>query len=292
MTLLAVAGLAGLVEPPTAMAGANPGNPNGGPPLATAGADPEGGDIVALVRGGRATRSRDGRSSCRWFPGSLASPAGGFLEVEPGGGLQLGDSADGGVVHALYGRICNGETNPTWAFVPLVSARQVANIGFDQVRRLLPKPRAVFSPKISATSSPAVAKLPLWFSVPRGQWRPVPATATRLGLSATVTAIPTRLTFEPGEGTASTGCVGPGVQWQPGMVEPVTPPPCSYMYRNASTVAPNHRNWSAQLSIVWQVAWTATNGESGDLGTLTTTTDYAIPVREIEAQETVSPGRG
>lgn len=291
-SLLAVAGLHALVAPIPAAAGVHPGNPNGGPPpLATAGADPAG-EIDALVRGGGAAlRGGNGRSSCRWFPGSLASPVGGFLEVKPGEGFRLGDAEDGGVVLALYGRLCGGETAPTWVFVNVVSARQVANIGLDKVRDRLPKPDAMFSPDIRDSDSPAVVHLPLWFAVPDGQWQPISATATVAGLSATVKATPSGLTLAPGDGRGSVQCAGPGARWRPGAAEPVRPPACSYVYRDASTIAPNGETWSAQLAIHWNASWTATNGEGGDLGTLTTTTGYAIPVREIQGVETASAGR-
>jgi hypothetical protein len=124
------------------------------------------------------------------------------------------------------------------------------------------------------------------------QWQPVSATATVQGLSATVTATPTRLSLRTGDQPGGASCVGPGRLWSPGMAEPAVPPACSYTYQDASTVAPNGKNWPAQLSIRWHVSWTATNGAGADLDDLTTATGYAIPVREIQARETARTGRG
>jgi hypothetical protein len=290
LATLVVGGTCCVGIPSSAVAGANPGNPNGGPPVATAGADPEGGDISALVRSGTArTRSRDGKSACRWFRGSLGTPSQGFSEGGPGSGFELVDDQTGDPVVALYGRSCGDET--TWFFVTFQSARQLADIGFDEVRDRLPKPRGVFSPSLEGPGLQAVVNVPLWFAVPANQWKPVQATASRPGLSATVTATPVQLVFTPGGGKGAATCTGPGLQWSPEMAEPASPPACSYVYRDASTVAPNGRTWSGQLTMRWQVRWAATNGESGDLGTLETATGYEIPVGEVQAVETAPDRR-
>jgi len=153
------------------------------------------------------------------------------------------------------------------------------------VRDKLPVPRAVFSPDVTGQAARAVVHLPLWFAVTPGQWAPVSATASIPGLAATVTARPVWLAFEPGDGGAAVSCTGPGPRYRPGMPEPARPPDCSYTYRDASTTAPGGTTWPARLSIRWQVSWSATNGDSGSLGPLTTTAGYPVPVQEIQAIE-------
>jgi hypothetical protein len=178
-------------------------------------------------------------------------------------------------------RNCGGDE--TWIWVLRAEPRDLAAAGLDTVREKLPRPHAVFSP--SVLDAPAVVNLPQWFAVPAAQWRPVSGTAGVPGLSATVTATPRILSFDPGDGHRQVSCRGPGPRWRPGTPEPAQPPPCSYTYRDASSVAPGGRAWPARLSIHWDVTWTATNGDGGSLASLTTTQAYAIPVREVQAVE-------
>jgi hypothetical protein len=228
-----------------------------------------------------------GKSTCDWFPGTVL---GRFKAAKTDPATQLTLHLADGSVARLYGRQC-ADGDIAWVWVAPVTALQVANVARDKVKRLLPIPRAVFSPALSP-SSPAVVHVPLWFAVPEGQWHPVSATATVQGVAATVTATPQRLALEPGDKGRTVGCAGPGLKWRSGMAEPDSPPPCSYEYVDASSVAPNGRSWGANLSIRWQVAWVASTGESGDLEDLTTVADYAIPVSEMQGVEIGATGRG
>jgi hypothetical protein len=252
---------------------------------ARAGTEPKLREILAMVgmNGEEGAGGRGGASRCEWIPGTLSRLPGGLV---PAGGrmpqMQLTDLD--GTKMSLYGRQC-GNRLPTWMWVRQVSPRQLAAIGTDLVREKLPVPRALFSPDVTGQAARAVVHLPLWFAVPSGQWAPVSATASIPGLAATVTARPHRLTFDPGDGGGSVSCTGPGPRYRPGMPEPARPPDCSYTYWDASTTAPGGVRWPARRSINWQVSWSATNGDGGSLGPLTTTASYAVPVQEIQAIE-------
>jgi hypothetical protein len=286
-TIFITSALVTLAAPGPAVAGSNAGNPNGGPPTATGGADPEGGDIFASVR--KANWKGKGKGSCQL---SAATIGEGKNLMPVAASSQLSMVETDGTKLTLYERRCGNEQagQGTWVWVPQLTARDVAGIGLDVVRRKLSRPRAAFAPA-GTDASPAVVHYPLWFAVSDVQWSPVSGTATVAGLSATVTAGPTRLILDPGDGGNRVSCIGPGPQWHLGMAEPARPPACSYSYRNASSIAPNGRSWPVQLTIEWRVNWTATNGEAGDLGSITTTSGYAIPVREIEAVEAATGRR-
>jgi hypothetical protein len=286
----AIAAAAGILpaEASTPASLGNPGDPNnpGGSLSATAKVDPNGNDILATVASlGANSPGSKAKSSCRWVRGQMSK----VPEIATGETKSQFALIDAdGTSRLLYGRLCG--TTVTWFFIRQVTARQVAEMGRDQVRQRLPRPRAVFSPEANA-SSPAVVHLPLWFAVPDAQWIPVSATANMFGLSATVTATPTRLTLSPGDGSQAVSCTGPGPRWHAGMAEPIEQPKCSYRYQNASSIAPGGQSWSARLSIEWRVNWTATNGEAGEFDPMTTTSGYAIPVREIEAVEAATGRR-
>jgi hypothetical protein len=232
-------------------------------------------EIIASVRDAGADSASSGRASpCTWRrPGKADAAAIGKAPPE-----LLNED---GSRRVLYLRTCEDEE--TWIWVLQAEPRELAAASLDTVREKLPKPDAIFSPPLRSAS--AVVNLPQWFAVPVAQWRPVSGTAEVPGLSATVTATPRTLSFDPGDGHRPVSCRGPGPRWRPGTPEPAHAPACSYTYRDASSVAPGGRAWTARLSVRWAVAWTATNGDGGSLGTLTTTQSYAMPVREIQAVE-------
>ncbi len=59
---------------------------------------------------------------------------------------------------------------------------------------------------------------------------------------------------------------------------------CGYTYRDSSSMSDNGETFPLQMSIIWHLTWAASNGESGDLGTLTTTSDVRpLAVAEIQA---------
>jgi hypothetical protein len=179
---------------------------------------------------------------------------------------------DGSQEH-LYGHVCSGAITE-WRWIRVTSVADLVGQAAAQVRRLLPKPSGVFTPPADA----GVVHVPVSFSVPAAQWAPVSATATAAGASVTVTARPTGLVFTSGDGGGSTSCPGPGST-------AASASSCSYTYANASSVAPGGRAWPGTLGIRWTVGWTASDGETGALDPMTTTSAVAMTVREIESVE-------
>ena len=59
---------------------------------------------------------------------------------------------------------------------------------------------------------------------------------------------------------------------------------CSFIYRHSSATAPNGETFPVVASIVWHATWSASTGEGGDLGYLSTTSDVRdLAVAEIQA---------
>ena len=59
---------------------------------------------------------------------------------------------------------------------------------------------------------------------------------------------------------------------------------CGHVYRDSSAMAPNGATFPVTVTIVWHATWQASNGTSGDLGRLSTTsTPRDLPVAEIQA---------
>jgi hypothetical protein len=257
------------------------GSSPGGGARATAGVDPELDEILSSVTGEQETYSGGVSSSgCTWKLGQPSKLPVGVVPLEEGfSPLEI--TEPDGTRRVLAGRDCGGAI--TWVWVRQSDPEELAQAGLDTVREKLPKPRAVFSPSLE--TSTAVVNLPQWFAVPTAQWTPVTGSASVLGLTATVTAEPTTLTWSPGDGHRPVTCSGPGPRWRSGMREPAKPPACSYTYRDASSVAPDRTAWRGRLSIHWRVTWAATDGAGGDLEGLTTSEAYDVRVREIQAVE-------
>ncbi|MBL7499308.1 hypothetical protein I6A84_28105 [Frankia sp. CNm7] len=186
-----------------------------------------------------------------------------------------------GSTSRLYARICEDGTVTGWQWFALADVPSVRASAVDDVRRRLPLPEPVLSPDLTRG---LVVNVATWFAAPAGQWVAVTGTAEALGLSVTVTATPVELVFDPGDGAAPVTCAGPGSTFDPS-APPTVAPACSYTYRDASSAAANGRSWAASLSIRWSVTWTASDGQSGALDPLMTTTVFDAVVREYQALE-------
>ena len=146
-----------------------------------------------------------------------------------------------------------------------------------------PKPVAKRSPP-EGNSDPQYGGLPytwvgIWTYVWSGEWQPLSRTVGLRGVSATVTATPTALVFDPGDGSAPVTCEGPGRPWTEadGSAAP-SAGACGHMYR---AVTPNGP-LTATTSIQWSVAWTSNVGAGGTFPALTTQTSSSFLVEQIQ----------
>jgi hypothetical protein len=192
-----------------------------------------------------------------------------------GGGVKV----IGGKQYVLYSRVCGSAVQYAW--VPLVrDPADLAKMAYDQVVKKLPKPKATFAPP----AANGVVQVGAWFWTDPSTWKPVTATASIPGLSATVTAVPATLTMDPGDGKYGTGpvtCTGPGKVWTPADGDDGVSP-CQYTYRHSSSLS-RTGTWKATLSIGWKVSFNASTGQSRPLDSLTTSRSYDLQVGEIQA---------
>ena len=119
-----------------------------------------------------------------------------------------------------------------------------------------------------------------WFWDKAG-FAPLSKTAALNGVSATATATPTTLRFDPGDGSGSVTCTGPGREWRTsdGFNAP-SGGGCGFMYRR---VTAGDVPIKATLTVSWTVSWTGSTGAAGTLPPLsTTTTTPAFLVEQVE----------
>jgi hypothetical protein len=167
---------------------------------------------------------------------------------------------------------------------PQVTPEQLIPNVWARVQRQLPTPIPHIAPADLAADGFAFVQTPAFFWVDQapGQWGDVSATAAVAGLSLTVTAAPEQLVVSTGDGK-TVQCTGAPTPFPAG-ADPATFAGCSHVYRHSSATAPNGETFPVTVAIVWHATWQASNGQSGDLGTLTTTSATRdLAVAEIQA---------
>ncbi len=147
----------------------------------------------------------------------------------------------------------------------------------------LPLPTAHRSPP-ETNSDPAYGGLPYtWVGLSTffwvDEWQPMTRTVQLRGVSATVTATPTAVTVDPGDGNAAVTCDGPGRPW---MEADGNKPPsngaCGYTYRSVTPNGP----LTATTSVQWSVSWTSNTGATGTFPTSTTSSSSSFLVEQIQ----------
>src|SRR4051794_40255294 len=196
------------------------------------------------------------------------------------GPLLAGDSDGTGINPptnpnlTLYTRLCDGVFQ--FVFVGPHNPTDVARVAYEKVAKLVPKPQVNFSPP----ADKMVVNFESWLGVTPHV--PVTATAAIPGLSATVTARATEIEWTTGSKVAgdttviscqlwgSTQSAEDGCAWTPA-------------YPSVSKVTgTDDQRYHGAVTIVWHVSWQATNGATGALGELRTTTPVEMGVREIQ----------
>jgi hypothetical protein len=111
-------------------------------------------------------------------------------------------------------------------------------------------------------------------------WRPMSKTVAAGGVSATATAKPVSLTFDPGDGNSPVTCAGPGRPWtESDANDAPTDGACAYMY---TRVTDGDTPLTSTVSIQWDVTWTGNRGETGTLPVLQTQATSQFIVEQIQ----------
>ena len=173
----------------------------------------------------------------------------------------------------------------TGNLVVQISAQDLLPGVRDRVVRRLPTPEVRVGPADEDPDGWTYVQNRTFFWVDQGpgQWETVSATASAGGISVTVQAAPVRLVVNPGDGSEAVVCEGA----PPAITKAAYRPDiegCSFIYRHSSATAPNGATFPLVASIVWHATWSASTGEGGDLGYLSTTSDVRdLAVAEIQA---------
>jgi hypothetical protein len=141
----------------------------------------------------------------------------------------------------------------------------------------IPHPVLAASP---ALTSPQVVQVPVWWWLQPGSWAAQSATASLPGIAITATATPNTVTWDAGDGTA-TSCNGPGTPWTAADPPSAPSPTCGHVYTSTSRTAPGGK-FIVRASIGWTITW-AGGGMTGTEPPVTTTAAADVSVTELRA---------
>ena len=148
-------------------------------------------------------------------------------------------------------------------------------------RITIPDPSLAANPPLDDPDRFSVVNLPTWLWID-DPWLPITDSASQSGVSVSVTATPTAVTWDTGDGE-STSCADAGTAWTPGAVEGSTS--CSHTYRRASAGRPGDA-YQLSATVHWVFTWTLNGTPQGQFATYDPSTTVTHQVGEIQAVET------
>lgn len=142
----------------------------------------------------------------------------------------------------------------------------------------LPAPAVELSPR---PPIPLLVTMPTFLWIDPGQWVPVTASASAAGVTSTVTATPSRVVWDMGNGE-SVSCAGPGAAYSPALPDDQQPSDCKYSYPRSSAGA-RSQTFTLKATLEFDVTWVAVGAPGGgSLGTARRSTTTPVQVAEIQ----------
>jgi hypothetical protein len=192
------------------------------------------------------------------------------------------------VVVDLYAKYCPDE-NPQYVEVPQTDVQaDLMPMALHDIRtKKLPKPEPEFL-ALDSQFGWAYVTVPVDFRMSNTP-APVSVTASIGPVWATVTAVPSRITFDPGEPRGhQVSCSAPGAS---AGYDPAVPGECSYTYVDSSAIASNGRTFTTTMGVEWSISWTSSSAAGGSLPAFTTSSSTPLAVAEIQALVTCTGSR-
>jgi len=150
-------------------------------------------------------------------------------------------------------------------------------------RTPLPEPQITMAP---APDIPQLVNLTTYLWVPADQWQPETVSASAGGVTSTVTATPTRVIWDMGQGDTVV-CDGPGLPYNPSLPDEAQPSDCHYTYRRSSAGQPGQA-YQVTATVEWETTWTVSGAAGGgSLGTTTSSSTTSVQVAELQSLNVV-----
>lgn len=127
----------------------------------------------------------------------------------------------------------------------------------------IPTPAIAASPRLTG---PQIVQVPVWLWVPTANWRARTASASVAGFTITARATPSVLSIDPGDGTETIRCEGPGSPWKATAPARQASPSCGHTYTTTSRTEAGAK-FTLEAAVVWKIDWAAPgmNGTEPDL---------------------------
>ncbi|MGH2475464.1 MAG: hypothetical protein ACRDIL_09380 [Candidatus Limnocylindrales bacterium] len=110
-------------------------------------------------------------------------------------------------------------------------------------------------------------------------WEGISETATAGSVTVNVTAEPSSLIVDPGDGTSPFTCPGPQPVYNPSLPASTQSSSCTHTYLRAG-------NYTATATVVYDISFTSNVGVAGGLGTIEPSSTTALAVAEAQAINT------
>ena len=209
------------------------------------------------------------------------------LPVDALGGVPI---TVGGKTVLIGGTRCNGAQGPGYYVVnpdPAVPPPEPGDVAASALDGFTwPSPQGRFTPDFASSGGARfpVTQLPVLFAVEPSQWTPLTSSATACNAggctTSTVTATPTQLHFDAGDGNTRT-CDRPGTIATTAADYEAASLDCAYTYPHSSTTVGG--KFQAAIGIEYTISWSSSIGVAGSFPNRTLSTPYEVPVGEIQA---------
>lgn len=248
----------------------------GGTPAVAVLRGPDGGTVATYRRGGRGGGGSGPAWECTYHEPTAGSGAIPGADRDHVATVEVGRS---------YWLICRENGNEVYAqvitwdprnpFGSIAAGERAAEEARNQI--------AIANPEIHTAPGldrPQLVGLATWLWV-TDPWVPRTASASLGGVTATVTATPSQITWSPGDGSPTLRCDGPGTVFDEH--HPDRPSSCAHTYQRRSTVDGPDGAFALTATITYTVEWRATNGQAGPLDPITRTATVPVTVHEAQA---------
>ena len=160
---------------------------------------------------------------------------------------------------------------------PYISGTRLAKVAWEAVK--IPAPTVETNPKVGSQGATLVG-MDTWVWATGNTPTSVTAKATAGSTTATITAGSSGLQLSAPDGKAS--CTGFGIAWHSGMPEGSSP--CTISFNRSSA----HLGGATPLTIkvAYSASYSASDGSSGTLPAITTTSTVNLPVAEVQTLTT------
>jgi hypothetical protein len=235
-----------------------------GQPVAIVALDASGGTVAAIQHPGP---GRSGHWTCEYLSGIEGSGVVAAFPITPTTGetVILRCTDDTGTVVLQKDLVYNPADPLPGIDVPAQAAAQAL------AALVLPNPAVTLDPPLPADQ---LVGVPTWLA--DTNWGTLTAAATLDGVTATVTATPTRVTWTTDPDGLATTCTGPGTRYDPSRPPDSQTTTCSLTFEQPGP----HR---LTATVTYAITWTATTGDGGPLDPLTRATTIPVTVDQAQA---------